>query len=84
VRLLHPRTFSTDYIEVRDKLTSIDQMRVGVIEDQIAESPDLRLKGRFEDHGYWYETKLKGFVIEYRVLDGRVHFDRLLDLRNHA
>jgi hypothetical protein len=74
--------YSKEYDRVRAQLSPGERLLLGVIEDEIAENPDPRLKGRFEVEGYIYETQPEDFLIEYRVLDyGAVSFDRLIDLR---
>lgn len=78
----HPRTFQPEYTQEREKLGRSQRMRLGLVEDEIADNPDSGLaKSRREDRGYCYETKLKGLIIEYRLLEsGWVSFERLLNL----
>jgi hypothetical protein len=84
VRMPFPVSYSTEYDRVREKLTPGERLLVGEAEDRIAENPDPRLAGRFEDHGYTYETQPQDFLIEYRILAGVVVFERLIDLRNRT
>jgi hypothetical protein len=78
-----PVSYSQEYDRVRRRLSPGERLLLGVVEDEIAHDPDPRLKGRFEDHGYIYETQPEDFLIEYRHLEsGVISFDRLIDLRN--
>jgi hypothetical protein len=83
VRMPFPVSYSQEYDRVRRKLSQGERLLLRMVEDEIADDPDPRLKGRFEDHGYIYETQPEDFLIEYRQLEnGVISFDRLIDLRN--
>jgi hypothetical protein len=55
--------YSKEYDRVRAQLSPGERLLLGVIEDEIAENPDPRLKGRFEVEGYIYETSLRTFSL---------------------
>ena len=77
-----PVSYSREYDRVRQKLTPGERLIVGEADDQIANNPDPTLVGRFEDRGYFYDTRAEDFLIEYRIFDyGVAFFDRLIDLR---
>ncbi len=77
-----PVSYSLEYDRVRGLLSPGERLLLGVIEDEIAHDPDPRLKGRFEDHGYIYETQPEDFLVECRLLEnGWILFERLIDLR---
>jgi len=77
-----PRTFSTEYLRVRDTLSRAEQVRLSVLEDEIAENP---AHGRFERGEYRYATAADGLIIKYLVMaGGPVSFHELLDLRGPA
>ena len=78
-----PVSYSKEYDRVRMQLTPGEKILVGEAEDRIANDPTPTLPGRFEDHGYIYETAAQDFVIEYLTqVSGWISFERLIDLRN--
>jgi hypothetical protein len=57
-----PVSYSKEYDRVRMQLTPGEKILVGEVEDRIANDPSPTLPGRFEDHGYIYETAAQDFV----------------------
>ena len=78
-----PVSYSREYERVRQMLSPGERLILGEAENMIADDPDPKLRGRFEDRGYCYDSRAEDFLVEYRVLDhGAVAFERLIDLRN--
>lgn len=78
----HRVSYSDEYDRVREQITPGENWLIAEAEDQIAANPSPKLRGRFEDAGYIYDTSAEDFMIEYHLLEnGWISFDRLIDLR---